>query len=89
MPMTAMLMWWVVLPMLLAGAGLAFARLLRAPSLPDRMVALKLMAMAGIGMTAVYAVLSEQPALLDVAMILALVGFLSTVAFATYVERSG
>lgn len=88
MTLFSMLLLWVVLPMLLAGAVLAFVRLVRGPSLPDRVVALELITMAGIGIVAVYAVLTEQTSLLDVALILALIGFLSAVAFATYVQRN-
>jgi multicomponent Na+:H+ antiporter subunit F len=88
MTLFSTLLLWVVLPMLLAGAVLAFVRLVLGPSLPDRVVALELMTMAGIGIVAVYAVLTEQTSLLDVALILALIGFLSTVAFATYVQRN-
>lgn len=88
MSLFSTLLLWLVLPMLLAGVVLAFVRLVRGPSLPDRVVALELITMAGIGIVAVYAVLTEQTSLLDVALILALIGFLSAVAFATYVQRT-
>lgn len=78
---------WVVLPMLFAGVILAVIRLLVGPSLPSRVVALDLMAVLGIGIITVYAIVAEQPVLLDVAAVLALVSFLGTVAFAAYVER--
>jgi multicomponent Na+:H+ antiporter subunit F len=78
---------FLVLPVLSGAVILAFIRLVRGPSLPDRVVALDLMAMLGIGMIAVYAIATEQPAFLDVASVLALVTFLGTVAFAYYVEK--
>ena len=40
-------------------------------------------------MIAVQAILADQQALLDVAIGLALVSFLGTVAFARYVQRGG
>lgn len=77
----------VVLPLLLCGVGLAFIRLVRGPTLPDRVVALDLMGTLGIGIIAGYAVGTGQAVLLDVAVVLALILFLGTVAFAYYLER--
>jgi multicomponent Na+:H+ antiporter subunit F len=68
---------------------LAFVRLVRGPTLPDRVVALDLMGVLAVGMIAAYAVATDQPVLLDPASVLALVGFLGTVAFARYLERRG
>jgi multicomponent Na+:H+ antiporter subunit F len=87
MTLFSALLLWGALPLLLGGALLGFVRLMRGPSLPDRVMAMELMVMAGIGIIAVYAVYTQQSALVDVAMIMALIGFLSTVAFATYVDR--
>lgn len=68
---------------------LTFARLVRGPTLPDRVVALDLMGVLAVGMIAAYAVATNQPPLLDPAAAVALVGFLGTVAFARYLERRG
>lgn len=68
---------------------LAFVRLVRGPTLPDRVVALDLMGVLAVGMITTYAVATDQPVLLDPMTVLALVGFLSTVAFARYLERRG
>lgn len=65
----------------------AFIRLVRGPSLPDRVVALDLMATVGIGVIAVYSISTEEPVFIDVAIVLALVSFLGTIAFAYYLER--
>ncbi len=62
----------------------AFIRFLMGPSLPDRIVALDLMATVSIGVIAVYSMAMDQPVFLDVALILGLVSFLGTVAFAFY-----
>ena len=77
----------VMFPVLSLALMLTFARLLRGPSLSDRVIALDMMATLGIGVVAVYAVFTGQPALLDVAIILALLVFLGTVGFAYYIER--
>lgn len=68
---------------------LAFVRLVRGPTLPDRVVALDLMGVLAVGVLAAYAVATDQPGLLDPAAVVALVGFLGTVAFARYLERRG
>lgn len=78
-----------VLALLSLAALPAFYRLVRGPSIPDRVVALDLMATLVIGIVAVYAVLTGQAAYLDVAVTLALIAFLGTVAFAYYLQRGG
>lgn len=67
---------------------LAFVRIVRGPSLPDRVVALELSGTLVVGIIAAYGILAAQPVLLDVAIALALVSFLGTVAFARYLERA-
>ena len=47
------------------------------------------MASLSVGFMAVYAVYTGQPLLLDVALVVALVSFLGTVAFAFYIEKGG
>jgi len=81
----------VALAMALAGTAmfLAFLRLVRGPSLPDRVVALDLIGTFAVGIIAAYDIATEQPILLDAATVVALVAFLGTVAFAHYVEKRG
>ena len=79
----------VILPVLSLALLLTFARLLRGPSLPDRVIALDMTATLSIGVVAVYALATGQPALLDVAIVLALLVFLGTVGFAYYIEHRG
>ena len=66
---------------------LAFVRLVRGPTLPDRIVAMDLFGVLVVGLIVVLAGWSGVRATLDAAIVIALVGFLSTVAYATYVER--
>jgi multicomponent Na+:H+ antiporter subunit F len=77
-----------VLPLLSAALVLTFVRLVRGPDLPDRVVALDLMTIVVLGMIASYGIGAGQPVFLDVAIVLALVSFVATIAFAAYVERS-
>ncbi|WP_437320189.1 monovalent cation/H+ antiporter complex subunit F [Sorangium sp. So ce385] len=67
----------------------AFLRLLLGPSLPDRVVAMDLMATVGSGGIALYAMVTDQGVLLDAVMVLSLIFFLGTIAFAYYLERQG
>ncbi len=73
--------------MLMVALLLAFGRLVHGPSLPDRVVALDLTALLTAGMICVYAIDTNQGVFLDAAIILALIVFLGTIAFARYVER--
>ncbi len=75
------------LGMLGAAVLCALVRLLRGPSLPDRVVALDMMSMLAAGIIALTAIESGQSVLLDAILVLALVVFLGTIAFARYFER--
>ena len=79
--------------MLLAALGvpllLGFVRLAKGPSLPDRVVALDFMTAVAVAVSGTCAILIDNPVFLDVAMVLALITFVGTVAFAWYLERRG
>ena len=65
----------------------SFIRLVKGPTLPDRIVAMDLFGVLVVGLIVVLAGWSGVRATLDAAIVIALVGFLSTVAYSTYVER--
>ncbi|MEM1233076.1 MAG: monovalent cation/H+ antiporter complex subunit F [Pseudomonadota bacterium] len=73
--------------MVFVAVALAFFRLVRGPSLPDRVVALDIITVAIVAFCGLAAIRSGDPAFLDVALVLALVGFLATVALARFAER--
>ncbi len=77
----------LTLGMILLGLAIAFIRLAVGPSLADRVVALDMMTISIIAFCGAYAVAVDDPSFLDVAIVLALVGFLATVALARYAER--
>lgn len=77
----------LALLLLAVALAIAFVRIVRGPSLMDRVVALELTASLVSGSVAVYAIGTDDPALIDVAIVLALVAFISAVAFARYAER--
>lgn len=78
---------YVILPILTLAVALAFIRLVRGPTLPDRVVALDLITTLGIAMVAVHAISINEAIFLDVGSIIALISFLGTIAFAYYVQR--
>lgn len=80
-------LYYIILPILALSAVLIFIRFLRGPTLSDRVVALDLLITTGIGIIAVYSIITDQPTFLDIAMIVALIGFLGTVAFSYYIEK--
>ncbi|WP_147112467.1 monovalent cation/H+ antiporter complex subunit F [Tateyamaria sp. syn59] len=69
------------------GVGLAMVRLAIGPTLPDRVVALDQMTISIVAFCGLAAIRSQDAAFLDVALVLALVGFLATVALARFAER--
>jgi multicomponent Na+:H+ antiporter subunit F len=80
-------LYYGVLPVLTISVVLVFVRFIKGPGLSDRVVALDLLITIGIGIIAVYSIISNQPTFLDIAMILALIAFLGTVAFSYYLEK--
>jgi len=64
-----------------------FIRLVKGPTLPDRIVAMDLFGVLVVGLIVVLAASSGVRATLDAAIVIALIGFLGTIAYATYVER--
>ncbi len=66
---------------------IAVVRLVKGPTLPDRIVAMDLIGVLVVGLIVVLAASTGIRATLDAAIVIALIGFVGTVAYATYVER--
>lgn len=62
-------------------------RLARGPSLPDRVIALDLLTVLALAHAGLFTLITGRAAFLDVAMVLALTAFLTTLALARYAER--
>jgi multicomponent Na+:H+ antiporter subunit F len=75
------------LMLVILGMVLVFVRMALGPSLADRVVGLDLLTVLMVAFAATFAIAVNAAAFLDVAIVLALVGFLATVAFARYAER--
>lgn len=82
---------WVIFYAFLAISAafiLTFIRLLRGPSLPDRVISLDLITVIAIAFIGIFSIMRDEAVYLDAAIALALVSFLGTVAFARYVEHN-
>lgn len=66
---------------------LAFVRVVRGPSLPDRVMALDMIGLMAVSAIVLTAIVSDEPVLMDTAIALALIAFLGTLAFARFIER--
>jgi multicomponent Na+:H+ antiporter subunit F len=82
-----------LLIVLLAGViltmGLAALRLMRGPTLADRVLALDVLVIAAVGGVALKAWRTGLAVFLDVAVAVAMVTFISAVALAWYLEQRG
>lgn len=74
----------LALGLLLIGMVLAVIRLIRGPNLGDRILALDMISVLATGFIVGVAVLTGFSLYVDIAITLALVGFLATVALARY-----
>lgn len=68
---------------------LCFIRLYLGPDVPDRTVAFDLISTHAVGLIVLFAISTDSPALLDGAIITAMLGFLGTLMLARYLERHG
>lgn len=80
---------YVILPILAVSLLLVFIRLFKGPSIVDRVIALDLLITIGISVITVYSISTGKSTFIDVAMILALIAFLGTIAFSYYIEKRG
>ncbi len=62
-------------------------RVLKGPTLPDRIVAFDVIGVNLISIVAVLSVVLKTKAYLEVILIIAILAFISTIAFSKYIER--
>lgn len=77
----------ILLVLLSISLLICFIRLYIGPDVPDRTVAFDLISTHAVGIFALYAIRSDARELVDGAIVITLVGFLSTVMLARYLER--
>lgn len=68
---------------------LVVVRIVRGPTLADRILGLDMLTLLGIGAIGVFALRTRLHLYLDLAIALALVSFVATVAFARYLMSRG
>lgn len=78
---------WAAGGLLSLGLIFAFIRLVLGPSLADRVVAVDALATMAIGALVVVSIVARAPVLLDIALAIALIVFLGTIAMAMTIER--
>jgi len=67
---------------------LCFVRLYLGPNPPNRTVAFDAIAIHAVGIMALFTMIYDAPALIDAAIIIAVLGFVGTMMFARYMERA-
>ena len=78
---------YIIMPILCVAIILVFIRFIKGPSIVDKVISLDLIITIGVGVIGVFSIISKNSNFLDVAMILALIAFLATVAFSFYLEK--
>lgn len=73
--------------MVMLAIALGFYRIAKGPTLADRVVSLDMMTISIMAFCGLYAIYSGTTAFIDVAIVVALIGFLATVALARFAER--
>ncbi|HWR50274.1 MAG TPA: monovalent cation/H+ antiporter complex subunit F [Bryobacteraceae bacterium] len=77
----------IALVMVSTALLLCLVRLVRGPTLPDRVVASDLMGVCSVGLIVLSAAATGERTFLDAAVVIALLGFLGTVAYARYAQK--
>ncbi|SFC01234.1 multicomponent Na+:H+ antiporter subunit F [Marinospirillum celere] len=80
---------WVSTLLLLLALVLGVWRVWLGPTLADRMLAAQLFGTTGVALLLLLAELLEQPALRDVALVIALLAVMATVAFVARAQPAG
>lgn len=84
---------WLMMVLDVATAAVALSlalcgwRVLRGPQLPDRILALDTLYMGAVALVLLFGMRYGTPLLFEAALIVAMLGFVSTVALARYVTR--
>lgn len=68
---------------------LVVLRILKGPTLPDRVLGLDTLTGLAVGFLAVFGIAAGLTLTVDIAIALGLVGFLATVAFARFIQARG
>jgi multicomponent Na+:H+ antiporter subunit F len=78
---------YVVTPIIALAFIIIIVRFLKGPRMYDRIVAMDLLITSGLGLIGVFSIYFNDSVFLDVATVMAVIGFLSTIAFAYYLDK--
>ena len=79
----------IALFILIASFFLIMVRLLKGPSLPDRVISLDLLAFVALGIILLNMIITGEEEYLDIVIVISLVIFIATVAIAKYLTKGG
>ncbi|SFN35550.1 multicomponent Na+:H+ antiporter subunit F [Paenimyroides ummariense] len=78
---------YVVMPIICLAIFFIILRFIKGPQVVDRVVALDLMITVGVAFITLFSIVVNNPMFLEEAMIMALIAFLSSVAFSYYIFK--
>lgn len=78
---------YIVMPIICLAILFIILRFIKGPQVVDRVVALDLLITVGVAFITLFSIMVNNPMFLEEAMILALIAFLSTVAFSYYIFK--
>jgi len=78
---------FIAFPSLVISFILILIRVIKGPSLADRVIGLDSMGFIAIGFIVCYSIYYNLPVFLDIVTVLALISFLGTAAFAYYIDK--
>lgn len=78
----------IAFAMLILAFALALARILKGPTVQDRIVAMDLIASITMGFILVYSVLINEAMYFDIVITISLISFIGTVAISTYLKQN-
>ncbi len=79
----------IALYILIASFILILIRLFRGPSLPDRIVALDLLAFVSLAIALLMMIITGKEVYLDIVIVMSLVVFIATVTISKYLTKGG
>lgn len=77
----------IALGILFLASGLVLYRLVKGPSIADRVTAFDVLTCITIGILSVFSILSNNKLYIDVIFVLAFVAFFGAIAFAYYIKK--
>lgn len=79
----------ILIALLAVPFALTAYRMIKGPGYADRFVALDMLTAIAVGFSALTALATGRSAFLDIGLAIALINFVSTCAFAAFLERKG